>query len=150
MLRHALDAGGGPKADPGFCAAKYRIFGCSCGSRIRHCLLLPDLRIYAAKRFEGGGLLFCQYQASVGADGAYLKIPTVGASANPGGKKFNVLKKSMFQDILKDEGFFSAIDPMKRIMVAENTYDLGEYLVGLHRAGELDTTFGEVSGRMVY
>jgi glycerol-3-phosphate dehydrogenase subunit C len=91
-----------------------------------------------------------EYQASVGADGAYLKIPTSGASANPGGKKFNVLKKSMFQDILKDEGYFSDIDPMKRIMVAENTYDLGEYLLDLHRAGELKTNFGELFGRMVY
>jgi glycerol-3-phosphate dehydrogenase subunit C len=86
----------------------------------------------------------------VDADGAYMKIPTVGASANPGGKKYNVLKKSMFQDILKDEGYFSSIDPMKRIMVAENTYDLGEYLLDLHRSGELKTNFGEVSGRMVY
>jgi len=91
-----------------------------------------------------------EFQVSVGADGAYLKIPSAGASANPGGKKFNVLKKSMFQDILKDEGYFSSIDPMKRIMVAENTYDLGEYLIGLHQAGELKTTFGEVSGPMVY
>ena len=91
-----------------------------------------------------------EFQASVGADGAYLKIPTAGASVNPGGKKFNVLKKSMFQDILKDEGYFSSIDPMKRIMVAENTYDLGEYLIGLHQAGDLKTTFGEVPGPLVY
>ena len=91
-----------------------------------------------------------EFQASVDADGAYMKIPTAGASANPGGKKYNVLKKSMFQDILKDEGYFSDIDPMKRILVAENTHDLGEYLLGLHRSGELNTTFGEVSGRMVY
>jgi glycerol-3-phosphate dehydrogenase subunit C len=91
-----------------------------------------------------------EFQASVGADGAYLKIPTAGASANPSRKKFNVLKKSMFQDILKDERYFSEIEPMKRIMVAENTYDLGEYLLELHRAGELNTTFSEVSGRIVY
>jgi glycerol-3-phosphate dehydrogenase subunit C len=91
-----------------------------------------------------------QYQASVGAGGAYFKIPTTGVSANPGGKKFNVLKKSMFQDILKDDGYFSPIDPMKRIRVAENTYDLGEYLLDLHRAGELKTTFGEISGHLVY
>jgi glycerol-3-phosphate dehydrogenase subunit C len=56
----------------------------------------------------------------------------------------------MYQGILKDDGYFSAIDPMKRIMVAENTYDLGEYLINLHRSGELKTDFGEVSGRMVY
>ena len=91
-----------------------------------------------------------EYQSSVGADGAYLKIPAAGASANPGGKKFNVLKKSMFQDILKDEGYFSDIDPMKRIMVAENTHDLGDYLLDLHRAGELKTTFDQISGRMAY
>lgn len=56
----------------------------------------------------------------------------------------------MFQSILKDDGYFSAIDPMKRILVAENTYDLGEYLIALHQSGELNTEFGEVSGRMVY
>ena len=56
----------------------------------------------------------------------------------------------MYQGILKDNGYFSAIDPMKRIMVAENTYDLDEYLINLHRSGKLKTDFGEVSGLMVY
>ena len=56
----------------------------------------------------------------------------------------------MYQSILKDDGYFSAIDPMKRILVAENTYDLGKYLIDLHQSGELNTDFGEVSGRMVY
>jgi glycerol-3-phosphate dehydrogenase subunit C len=56
----------------------------------------------------------------------------------------------MYQGILKDDGYFSAIDPLKRIMVAENTFDLGEYLAGLHGSGELNTNFGEISGRMVY
>ena len=91
-----------------------------------------------------------EYQASVGADGAYLKIPTAQVSTNPDGKKFNVLKKNMFQDILKDEGYFSSVDPMKRILVAENTYDLGEYLTALHQSGALNTDFGEVTGPMVY
>ncbi|MEE4261930.1 MAG: heterodisulfide reductase-related iron-sulfur binding cluster [Desulfobacteraceae bacterium] len=91
-----------------------------------------------------------QYQSSVGAGDTHLKIPAAGASANPGGKQFNVLNRSMFQDILKDEGYFAAIDPMKRILVAENTYDLGEFLMDLHRAGELNTNFGELSGPMVY
>jgi len=97
-----------------------------------------------------GAYYSAEYQASVGADGAHLKIPTAGASAKPGGKKFDLLKKNMFQDILEDEGYFSSIDPMKRILVAENTYDLGEYLLDLHRSGELKTTFGEVPGPMVY
>ena len=91
-----------------------------------------------------------EYQTSVGADDTHLKIPAAKATDNPGGKKYNLLKKNMFQDILKDEGYFSSIDPMKRIMVAENTYDLGEYLVDLHRSGDLNTNFAQVPGRMVY
>ena len=86
----------------------------------------------------------------MGADDTYLKMPAARVSDNPGGKKFNVLKRNMFQDILKDEGYFSTIDPMKRILVAENTYDLGEYLTALHQSGELNTDFGDVTGRMVY
>lgn len=97
-----------------------------------------------------GAYYSSEYQASVDADGDYLKVPASGVTGNPGGKKFDLLKKSMFRKILKDEGYFSSIDPMKRIMVAENTYDLGEYLIDLHRSGELRSTFGEVSGRMVY
>ena len=91
-----------------------------------------------------------EYQESVGADQTYLKIPTAKTSDNPGGKSFEFLKRNMYQGILKDDGYFSAIDPIKRIVVAENTYDLGEYLTNLHRSGQLKTDFGEVSGRMVY
>ena len=90
------------------------------------------------------------YQASVGADETYLKMPAARVSDNPGGKKFELLKRNMYQSILKDDGYFSAIDPLKRILVAENTYDLGEYLIALHQSGELNTDFDEVSGRMVY
>ena len=91
-----------------------------------------------------------EYQASVGADATHLKIPAAEQTNNPGRKKFDLLKKNMFREILKDEGYFSSIDPMKRILVAENTFDLGEYLLDLHRTGEFKTEFGEVSGRMIY
>jgi glycerol-3-phosphate dehydrogenase subunit C len=97
-----------------------------------------------------GAYYSSEYQSAVGADEAYLKIPTGMASDNPGGKKFNLLKRNMYQGIFKDDGYFSAIDPMKRIMVAENMHDLGEYLATLHRSGELKTNFGAISGRMVY
>ena len=90
------------------------------------------------------------YQESVSADDTHLKIPVAGATDNPGGKKFDLLKKNMFQEILKDEGYFSSVDPMKRILVAENTYDLGDYLLNFHRAGELKTSFSQMSGRTVY
>ena len=54
------------------------------------------------------------------------------------------------QRFSKDDGYFSTISPLKRIKVAENTYDLGEFLAGLHKSGELKTTFSPVSGQMVY
>ena len=61
-----------------------------------------------------------------------------------------VLDKSIYGEILKDNGYFSVIDPLKRIKVAENTYDLGEYLLDLYRRGKLDTKLGPVLGQMVY
>ena len=91
-----------------------------------------------------------QYQESVGGDEKYLKIPVSKTPDNPEGQKFELLKKSMYQNILKDDGYFSGIDPLKRIRVAKNTFDLGQYLADLHRSGELKTKFGDVSGRMVY
>jgi hypothetical protein len=51
---------------------------------------------------------------------------------NPEDRKFEFLQKTIFKGILKDDGYFSSISPLKRIRVAENTYDLGEYLAYLH------------------
>ena len=63
---------------------------------------------------------------------------------------FMLLDKSLYGKIMKDDGYFSSIDPLSRIKVAENTYDLGEYLLNLHRNGELETHFGELSGHGLY
>lgn len=52
--------------------------------------------------------------------------------------------------LLKDDGYFSPLDALKRILVSQNTYDLGEYLVNLHQTGELDVRFGGVAGRSAY
>jgi glycerol-3-phosphate dehydrogenase subunit C len=64
--------------------------------------------------------------------------------------EFMLLDKSLYGKIMKDDGYFSSIDPLRRIQVAENTYDLGEYLLNLHRRGELDTRFGNLGGRVLY
>jgi glycerol-3-phosphate dehydrogenase subunit C len=64
--------------------------------------------------------------------------------------EFMLLDKSVYGKIMQDNGYFSSIDPLRRIKVAENTHDLGEYLLDLHRAGELDTRFGELRGRVLY
>ena len=91
-----------------------------------------------------------EYQTSLGTDETHLTVPARSGSTNPGGQEFVRLKKIMYQDILKDDGYFSSISPHKRIRVAENTYDLGEYLAKLHDAAALQTDFGPVSGKMVY
>jgi glycerol-3-phosphate dehydrogenase subunit C len=51
---------------------------------------------------------------------------------------------------LKDDGYFSCLSGLKRAAVADNTYDLGEYLRILHTAGELDVSFGSVQTRAAY
>lgn len=63
---------------------------------------------------------------------------------------FQRLDKSIYGGILKDEGYFTGINPLNRVKVAENTFDLGEYLMGLCLEGELDQRFGEFPGQMLY
>ena len=58
--------------------------------------------------------------------------------------------KYLLEGMLRDEGYFSCIDPEKRLMVAENTYDVGEYLRMLHEKGSLDIRFGAVNARAAY
>jgi len=97
-----------------------------------------------------GAYYSSEYQAAVGADEFYLKIPRESHTSNPTAEKFALLKKSIFKGILKDEGYFSSISPRKRIMVAENTYDLGEYLIERHRTGELRKEFGPIRENIAY
>lgn len=86
------------------------------------------------------------YQQAVGAGADEIKVP--GASAP--GDGFARLKKSIYRKILTDDGYFAAIDPLKRIALAEKVFDLGEYLERLDRQKRLNTDFGELKGRMVY
>jgi glycerol-3-phosphate dehydrogenase subunit C len=96
-----------------------------------------------------GAYYSAEYQESIKAGENFIKIPQ-DADSTGGERRFITLKKSLYGNLLKDDGYFSSIDPQKRIMVAENTFDLGEYLKHLNDTGELKTTFGPVSDRMVY
>jgi glycerol-3-phosphate dehydrogenase subunit C len=79
------------------------------------------------------------------------KIPaTAQGGGNGDGAEFLILNRSLYGKIMKDDGYFSAIDPLLRIKVAENTHDLGEYLLKMHQAGELDTNFGNIEERVLY
>jgi glycerol-3-phosphate dehydrogenase subunit C len=86
------------------------------------------------------------YQQSVGAKEGELKVP----APEKGENKFWTLKKSMYQHILKDDGYFSSIDPLDRAALADHLSDFGLYLTRLHAEGRLATDFNPLPERMVY
>jgi glycerol-3-phosphate dehydrogenase subunit C len=86
------------------------------------------------------------YQKSVNAGENEIRIPHPSA----GGRKHMVLRKSTYARMLKDDGYFSSLDPMARIGLAEHLSDAGEYLARLHAEGRFDTDFSSIPERMVY
>ena len=94
-----------------------------------------------------GSLLFAQYQDSVGADDRFIKVP-VGRSAGEtrpdrNSKPFD---KIIFKNILRTTGYFSSLDPLKRVMLLEKTFDLGEYLLQLARVRSVENRLQPDSG----
>ena len=86
------------------------------------------------------------YQRSVNAGEDELKVP----NPSQGNRKHRVLKKSMYRSILKNDGYFSSLDPMGRIRLAEHFSDAGEYLARLHAEGRFETRLTAIPERMVY
>ncbi|MFP4481087.1 MAG: heterodisulfide reductase-related iron-sulfur binding cluster, partial [Desulfohalobiaceae bacterium] len=60
------------------------------------------------------------------------------------------LKKALAGNQLKDEGYFSGLDPLQRISLGQNILDMGEYLQSLFKNGSLDTNFGKLNWDMVH
>lgn len=99
-----------------------------------------------------GALYSDDYQAS-GADDAFANMKEDLLSINPEQRSavwFRQLIYSQMQRLLKDDRYFSSISGLKRMMVAENTYDLGEYLRNLYLNGELNTEFGALEAKTAY
>jgi len=91
-----------------------------------------------------------EYQASVGADSKFIRVPH---KAGPGGataSRMETFDRTIFEKIMKDAGYFSGLDPLKRVALAERTYDVGEYLLNLHRSGELKTDFAQLQKKAIY
>ncbi len=86
------------------------------------------------------------YQQSVDAGADEIRFP----ESRAGKTGFVCLKKSMYKNILKDDGYFSGLEPLKRLDLSQHTMDLGEYLERLYRQNHLDTKFGKVNKRVVY
>ena len=86
------------------------------------------------------------YQRSINAGENEIVVP----DRKYPNRKPKVLRKATYKDILKDDGYFSALDPMARIGLAEQVSDAGEYLARLHAEGHLDVDFQAIPGHMVY
>lgn len=86
------------------------------------------------------------YQKSVNAGSDVIMVP----DCKTGKDGFVYLKKSIYENILKDDGYFSGIDPLERLALSKNLMDLGGYLDRLRREKRLNTRFGKLTGRMVY
>ena len=86
------------------------------------------------------------YQRSVNADEYEIKVP--GKKTKKNG--FIRLKKSMYEKILKDDAYFSSLNPLERISLSENILDMGEYLNRLHRNKLLRSYSDKLNTHMVY
>jgi len=82
------------------------------------------------------------YQQSVNAGGDHIMVP----DRNTNGYVY--LKKSIYEKILKDDGYFSVINPLDRIALSHRMRDMGEYLHHLAQTNRLNTRFGRLEGRM--
>lgn len=80
----------------------------------------------------------------------YMKVPAPYGVGGSKEEKFVWLKTSVYGNLLRDDGYFSDLDPLQRIRVAEHTHDLGEYLGLLSREQSLETPSHPIEARAVY
>lgn len=62
----------------------------------------------------------------------------------------DLFSTSVMDKLFSDEGYFASMNALKRIKVANHTFDLGEYLRDLNHKGEFSNDLGPVSALMTY
>jgi glycerol-3-phosphate dehydrogenase subunit C len=85
------------------------------------------------------------FQEESGAGNKAMKVPI-----RSGKESFTTVPKGIYGKILKDDGYFSSLDPMKRIELSGRVKDMGEYLLSLRTNGELFTNPSRSDIPMVY
>ncbi len=86
------------------------------------------------------------YRASMGSTHGFVKIRSLSSAYGP----FLGVPDTLLETLLRDNEYFSAINPKTRRMVADNTVDLGEFLRMLHMRSDFDTKLGPVRMRVAY
>ncbi|MCG6911690.1 MAG: hypothetical protein LJE94_16430 [Deltaproteobacteria bacterium] len=86
-------------------------------------------------------------------DGDFVEWPAQGSmlaySLPQAGGILQVARKYV-EHMPDRNGYFAGIDPDKRLKISRSTYDAGEYLLKLHRVGDLDTAFESCEMAAVY
>jgi glycerol-3-phosphate dehydrogenase subunit C len=85
------------------------------------------------------------FQQRANAGGNIMKVP-VGSGNN----KFTTVPMGIYKTFLKDNGYFSGIDPLRRIDLSLNVQDLGEYLLARHKAGRLSISLKDPDRSLAY
>lgn len=107
----------------------------TCGYMLKS--VLSDGAVYAAEYREAGA----GGNPAAGEEGRSADEPRSGLR-----KRGNPVLERLY----RDDGYFASLDPLKRIKISRCTYDLGEYLLHLHRAGNLNERLGPVPSRVAY
>jgi glycerol-3-phosphate dehydrogenase subunit C len=85
------------------------------------------------------------YQQSVGAGAHELKIPDGSVEG-----RFVHLNRSLYGEMLQDDGLFHDIDPLDRISLSGGLFDIGKYLLKLLDERCLNVRFDPLESRMAY
>ncbi len=90
------------------------------------------------------------YQKAAGADPRFIRVPARARAGGRAAAGMEIFDRTMFQNILKDDGYFSGLDPLRRIAVAEKTFDVGEYLLRLEGEGAGLEDFSPLPRKALY
>lgn len=85
------------------------------------------------------------YQDSVPGNRDTLEVPA-GEGAH---SVIRVFRKT-YGNILKDDGYFSSIDPLKRITLAQSMSDMGSYLASIRQGSTVEQPARSLDGTLVY
>lgn len=85
------------------------------------------------------------FQQQADAGNNRMQVPTGSRD-----KKFTFVPMGIYKTFLKDDGYFSGIDPLQRIDLSLNVQDLGEYLLARYKTGELSISLKEPDRPLAY
>ncbi len=109
----------------------------------------PTCGYFLKVMLTGGFGVFSGLENTVPSDGV-LKIPKEKGTLTTDGHEYYHVSEKIMRHVVKNNDYFSALDPGLRNLVADHTHDAGEYLMKLHEKGELNMSFRSAPGTVTY